>query len=249
MAQSFTSLYAHSEWKNQRLTAEEIRDALADFELFASLHYIPDKNKKMVRFKLNEPQRDFAHRILQAAFGQEPGKEEPKTFVVLKSRRIGITFVCILLEQYIAMRKRNLSVVHLFPNNTTSQILFDTSVKEIYSGTHPQLLADNTYVSTGGGEVRVSKFMGTDINSTVMYSSFNTDRRGTGFQILMLDEWAMATNPSDVERIFVNTVPKTGFAILVYISCVTKDTLILPDTGMEEIGEHPDGYSPADKNL
>lgn len=249
MAQSFTSLYAHSEWKNQRLTAEEIRDALVDFELFASLHYIPDKNKKMVRFKLNEPQRDFAHRILQAAFGQEPGKEEPKTFVVLKSRRIGITFVCILLEQYIAMRKRNLSVVHLFPNNTTSQILFDTSVKEIYSGTHPQLLADNTYVSTGGGEVRISKFMGTDINSTVMYSSFNTDRRGTGFQILMLDEWAMATNPSDVERIFVNTVPKTGFAILVFISCVTKDTLILPDTGMEEIGEHPDGYSPADKNL
>lgn len=241
MAQSFTSLYAHSEWKNQRLTAEEIRDALADFELFASLHYIPDKNKKMVRFKLNEPQRDFAHRILQAAFGQEPGKEEPKTFVVLKSRRIGITFVCILLEQYIAMRKRNLSIVHLFPTTETSQILFNTSVKEIYSGTHPQLLADNTYVSTGGGEVRVSKFMGTDINSTVMYASFNTDRRGTGFQILMLDEWAMCNKPSDVERIFVNTVPKTGFAILVYISTAKGvnhfydlcELAQKPDSGME----------------
>ena len=218
MAQSFTSLYANTEWRGERLSASDIRKALSDFEYFASLHYIPDKNKKMVRFKLNAPQRDFAQRVLEAAFGQEPGKEEPKTFVVLKSRRIGATFVCLLLEQFISMRKRNLSITHLFPNTKIATSLFDTSVKEIYSGTHPQLLADNTYVSTGGGEIRTSKFMGTDINSTITYASFDTQRRGTGFQMLVLDEWAFAKHPSDVERIFINTVPKTGFAIIIYIS-------------------------------
>lgn len=218
MAQSFQPLYADTEWAGDELNQAQLKKAIADFKTFVSYHYIPDKNKKMVRMELNAIQEDFAKRVLQVFVDSLNGNPHPATFVVLKSRRVGITFVTILLEQYIAMRKRNLSINHLFPNNKTAAELFNTSVKELYSGLHPQLMPQNSYTSSNGGEVKINRFMGVPIGSKITYGSFETNRRGIGSQMLVLDEWASAKKPGDVERGFINTVPKTGFAIIIYIS-------------------------------
>ncbi len=222
MANRFEPEFADSYWKDTVLSPRDI-DTILDkmmdgFELFASYHYIPDKNKKMVRFILNEPQKDFARRVLNAWFHQVKDKEEPKSIMVLKSRRIGLTFVCLLLEQYIAMMNPNLSIIHLFPNNSTAEELFSTSIKEIYTGTHPQILPKNTYTASDGGSISFKDYLGIPLGSKITYSSFETQRRGTGFQILVLDEWAFAKHPEDVRTGFLNTVPKTGLALTIYIS-------------------------------
>lgn len=211
----FEPLYADTEWSGDELSSEQIAAILADFEKFVSYHYIPDKNKRMVRMKLNDVQRDFASRVLKEVFSKKP---HPSVFVVLKSRRVGITFVITCLLQYICMRKRNLYVNHLFPNTDTAEAILNTSVKELFTGLHPQLLPLTTYTTTGGGSVTIKNFGGHNINSTINYGSFETTRRGTGNQILVLDEWAFATHPDDVERTFINTVPKTGFSLIIYVS-------------------------------
>lgn len=73
---------------------------------------------------------------------------------------------------------------------------------------------------------------------------------GSGLDGVVLDEYAMDTfgdSPVWREAIRPALSDKMGWAI--FISCVTSDTLIMSQTGIQEIGESPLGYTPTSEAL
>lgn len=242
------SLYP-SNWKE--LSKREWADVMLDFSKFVSHHIIINKQGEAVQMKMNEAQEKVAELILRYVFPPKGQNPRPIKLVIHKSRQMGISTILTLIEKYIASRKTKINLLHILPDEKLAKNYWIEKGEPLWQGSDPQILPAAKATNTPTPYIQVKEYADTDMQVNIRYTGSNSKSamRSSTNHIVILDEYAFFENVRRLEKGVLASQPKTGMAITAYCSCVTKDTLILPDTGMEEIGEHPDGYSPADKNL
>lgn len=242
------SLYPNS-WKE--LSKKEWADVMLDFSKFVSHHIIINKHGEAVQMKMNEAQEKVAELILRYVFPPKGQNPRPIKLVIHKSRQMGISTILTLIEKYIASRKTKINLLHILPDEKLAKNYWIEKGEPLWQGSDPQILPDAKATNTPTPYIQVKEYADTDMQVNIRYTGSNSKSamRSSTNHIVILDEYAFFENVRRLEKGVLASQPKTGMAITAYCSCVTKDTLILPDTGMEEIGEHTDGYSPADKNL
>lgn len=200
----------------EKLTDEDLRRCLLDFEEYCKHKIIINKQGHAVPFILNEAQREVAKLILPLVFAKIP---EPVTLVIHKSRQEGISVLLAALEQYIAARKKNINLTHLFPTDDLAKSFFQEKWLTMLEGTHPQLLPD-CYATTSPPYVKVRDFLGTNMGDNIRISSAESraGSRGQTNQVVILDEYAYYGNVSNIERGVLATQPKTGMVLTIYVS-------------------------------
>ncbi len=109
-----------------------------------------------------------------------------------------------------------------------------------------KLLLEGKYIKKNDTDLTLTLKNGTTIE---LKGSENVDAlRGTRIDLIIFDEVAFMTN-WDIIWKALRPVLADSKGEAWFISCVVKDTLILGENGLEEIGICPDGYSSENKNL
>lgn len=238
-SKSIQPLYSH--W--HELSPNELRAILLDFRRWcAEGKLIINKQGHAVPFILNEPQTKVAELILSKAFAPIP---EPVVLVIHKSRQLGISVLLASLEQYIADRKRNVNITHLFPDEQLASQFFNEKWKPLAEGTHPQLLPDMYPTVTPVPYIKVGDFLGVNMNCNIKIGGAGSPAAGrSGTQhIVILDEYAFYPDVRSLERGILATQPKTGMSMTIYVSTAngmnwfydTVKQAALPNTRMEHL--------------
>lgn len=127
---------------NQRLSADEIRKSLADFEYFMG-HYqqIVNKERQTTPFKLNEFQK-LLFATLLPMIKKETRLDKRHHVVVCKPRQVGASVGVVAFINYICAfvdGMNNLNIAHVFPVGDTITKFYNQKVEPIISGVHPDL--------------------------------------------------------------------------------------------------------------
>ena len=209
-----TPLYTH--W--EKFEKGDLVATLLDFEQYcAKGKMIIDKQGHARPFILNEAQKAVAKLILPYIFAKVP---EPVSLVIHKCRQEGISVLLAALEQYIAARKQNINIAHLFPTEQLASQFYTEKWLPLMEGTHPQLLPDCFGTTTPVPYIKVGDFHGVSMNTNIRLIGAESKAAGrsTTNQIVILDEYAFYNKVSNVERGILATQPKTGLVLTVYVS-------------------------------
>ena len=173
--------------------------ALQDFKKFCAESLVTDKNGVPRPFILNEAQELFAYSVLEAI---EPILKKLPTpsirILVHKSRQMGITTVCLKLEQYILSKTSNFNALHIMPTEGESNEMIDRKMLPLMQGTHPELMAK---MSSSGNKVDFIEFEGTILDNRLTFMSSLTKGAGHGrtVHLLIEDEHAKYQDPFSLE--------------------------------------------------
>ena len=125
----------------KQMTAEEIRNALSDFEFFMSnFQQITNKERKVVPFRLNFFQKKLFETLLPLVNkGTRP--EKRNNVVVAKSRQQGCSVALVAFINYILsyLDLTGVTVGHVFPVSDTVSKFYNKKVEPIISGIHPSI--------------------------------------------------------------------------------------------------------------
>lgn len=209
--------------KTERLTTEEIRRVLTDFEFFMSNYQqIVNKERKMVPFKLNAFQRKLFETLLPMVH-PDTRLDKRTTVVIIKGRQVGasvgvsafINYLCAFVEGM-----QNLSIAHTFPATDTVSKFYLMKVKPIITGVHPDLFPTVERENLSSSIVTHYKdIKGVRRNNHYELVSANASSiRSSTVNIVLEDEVAFYSHPEDLDNAIMPALPDYGFSLVVYLS-------------------------------
>lgn len=203
---------------------EELDRILNDFEYFmANYQQIVDKSGQTVPFKLNEPQKRLA-KILLPMVMKETRLDRRHNLVVLKCRQMGASVEIVALINYICAfveGMNNMNIVHVFPIGDSGGKFYESKVKPIVRGVHPDIYpnVERTFTSPTSRVVTYHDTQGVRRNNRYEVVSANASSiRGGTAQIALLDEVADYSHPYDLEAALSPAIPDFGFSLVVFLS-------------------------------
>ena len=190
-----TSPYEH--WED--LSDARFFGAIQDFKMFCAESLVNDKNGVPRPFILNEAQELFAAKVLDAI---DPIMRKVPTpsirILVHKSRQMGITTVCLKLEQFILSKTTNFNALHIMPTEDEASEMIDRKMVPLMQGSHPDLMAN---MSTAGNKVDFIDFEGTLLDNRLTFISSLVKGAGHGrsIHLAIFDEYAKYQDPFSLE--------------------------------------------------
>lgn len=194
-----------------------------DFDYFTShFQQIVDKSRQLVPMKLNRFQREVFKKLLPLV-DPKTRIDHSRTVIFVKSRRVGastgmIAFVNFLLSYVEGIS--NLNVLHLFQDAGAASKLFNTKVKDIVTGVHPELMP-TIYKESANSSIVLNydNLLGVRRHNSYELASANTSSlRGSDFHVAILDEASSYRHPEDVEAAVAPMMPPHGFSLTVFAS-------------------------------
>ena len=191
--------------KTERLSAEDIRRVLTDFEFFmGNYQQIVNKERKMVPFKLNAFQRKLFETLLPMVH-PDTRLDRRTTVVIIKGRQVGasvgvsafINYLCAFVEGM-----ENLSIAHTFPATDTVSKFYLMKVKPIITGVHPDLFPTVERENLSSSIVTHYKdIKGIRRNNHYELVSANASSiRSSTVNIVLEDEVAFYSHPEDLDN-------------------------------------------------
>ncbi len=190
-----TSPYEH--WED--LSDARFFGAIQDFKMFCAESLVNDKNGVPRPFILNKAQELFASKLLDAI---DPIIRKVPTpsirILVHKSRQMGITTVCLKLEQFILSKTTNFNALHIMPTEDEASEMIDRKMMPLAQATHPDLMAN---MSTSGNKVDFLDFEGTVLDNRLTFISSLIKGAGHGrnLHLAVFDEYAKYQDPFSLE--------------------------------------------------
>lgn len=164
-ANQIQPVYSH--WEG--LTDEQFMMSMTDFEEYCRNSIIYDKNGHPVTFELNEAQKLTADTILKAIEPILTKKPTPSIRVCIhKSRQMGITTLCIKLEQYIMSKVTHFNTIHIMPTEPEADELRDRKLMPMLQATHPDLMP---VMISSGNHIDFKEFEGNLLDNRLTYGS------------------------------------------------------------------------------
>lgn len=164
-ANQIQPVYNH--WEG--LTDEEFMLSMTDFEEYCRNSIIYDKNGHPVSFELNEAQKLTADTILKAIEPILTKKPTPSIRVCIhKSRQMGITTLCLKLEQYIMSKVTHFNTIHIMPTEPEADELRDRKLMPMLQATHPDLMP---VMISSGNHIDFKEFEGNLLDNRLTYGS------------------------------------------------------------------------------
>ena len=230
-------------------TREDLSRVLGDcdFDYFTShFQQIVDKSRQLVPMKLNRFQQEVFKKLLPLV-DPRTRINHSKTAVFVKSRRVGATtgmiaFINFLLSYVDGIE--NLNVLHLFPAADTAAKLYNSKVKDIITGVHPELMP-TIYKESGVSSIVLdySDLLGVRRHNTYELASASaTSLRGSDFHVAILDEAASYRHPEDVEAVVAPMMPPHGFSLTVFASTFDDKMGSWYKDKIVAAMKHPDEY-------
>ena len=209
--------------RGERLSAEDIRRVLTDFEFFMSNYQqIVNKERKMVPFKLNAFQRKLFETLLPMVH-PATRLDRRTTVVIIKGRQVGasvgvsafINYLCAFVEGM-----ENLSIAHTFPATDTVSKFYMMKVKPIITGVHPDLFPTVERENLSSSIVtHYRDIKGIRRNNHYELVSANASSiRSSTINIVLEDEVAFYAHPEDLDNAIMPALPDYGFSLVVYLS-------------------------------
>ena len=164
-ANQIQPVYSH--WEG--LTDEQFMMSMTDFEEYCRNSIIYDKNGHPVTFELNEAQKLTADTILKAIEPILTKKPTPSIRVCIhKSRQMGITTLCLKLEQYIMSKVAHFNTIHNMPTEPEADELRDRKLMPMLQATHPDLMP---VMISSGNHIDFKEFEGNLLDNRLTYGS------------------------------------------------------------------------------
>lgn len=164
-ANQIQPVYSH--WEG--LTDEQFMMSMTDFEEYCRNSIIYDKNGHPVTFELNEAQKLTADTILKAIEPILTKKPTPSIRVCIhKSRQMGITTLCLKLEQYIMSKVTHFNTIHIMPTEPEADELRDRKLMPMLQATHPDLMP---VMISSGNHIDFKEFEGNLLDNRLTYGS------------------------------------------------------------------------------
>lgn len=194
-----------------------------DFDYFTShFQQIVDKRRRLVTMNLNPFQKRVFEKLLPM-IDPKTRLDRSRSVLFLKSRRVGATtgtiaFINFLLSYVEGIE--NLNVLHLFPTGDTASKLYNTKVKDIVTGVHPELMPTIYKDSTTSSVVlNYDNLLGVRRHNFYELASAGANSlRGSDFHIAIMDELASYRHPEEVEAVVSPMMPPHGFSLTIYAS-------------------------------
>lgn len=238
-----------SSWKltDTSLSREEFIKAFQDFEYFMGhCQQIVNKQRQLVPMALNPYQREI-FRILLPMIDPKTRENKAKSILFIKGRRVGastglVAFINYLLSYVEGIS--NLNVLHLFPVRDAATKIYNSKVKDILQGVHPDIMPTITKVSGVSSIVlNYEDILGVSRHNSYEIASAGTSSlRGSDFHVAILDEYASYKKPYEVEAVVEPMMPEEGFSLSIFAS--TFDDKVSPAYREKIIQaqEHPDEW-------
>lgn len=194
-ANQILPVYEH--W--EPLSDEEFEKAMNDFHEFCGQSIILDEDGRPVKMVLNEAQEIFSAKVLEAVLPIIKKQPCPSIKVLChKSRQMGITTVCIKLEQFILSKAVFINVLHIMPTDPEADELRDRKLIPMLQGTHPDIMPRMIPV---GNHIDFKDFEGNRLDNRLSYMSAGAKGAGHGrtINILVEDEHAKYIDPFSLE--------------------------------------------------
>lgn len=186
-----TSPYEH--WED--LSDARFFAAMEDFRTFCAESLVNDKNGIPRPFILNEAQELFASTVLKAMQPIIDKLPTPSIRVLVhKSRQMGITTVCLKLEQFVLSKATNFNALHVMPTEGESDEMIDRKLLPLMQGTHPDIMAD---MSASGNKVDFHEFEGVLLDNRLTFMSSLTKGAGHG-RLTFNDEYVITYNKGEI---------------------------------------------------
>ena len=218
-----------------------------DFDYFTShFQQIVDKSRQLVPMNLNRFQREVFKKLLPM-IDPKTRLNHSKSVVFVKSRRVGATtgmiaFINFLLSYVEGIE--NLNVLHLFPAADTATKLYNSKVKDIITGVHPEIMP-TIYKESGTSSIVLNydSILGVRRHNSYELASANTSSlRGSDFHVAILDEAASYRHPEEVEAVVAPMMPPHGFSLTVFASTFDNKMGTWYKDKIIAARDHPDEY-------
>lgn len=197
-AKSANRIYpVYEHW--EPLTDEEFELAMTDFREFCKNSIVLDENGIPVTFIMNEAQELFAEEVLHAIIPIMKKVPTPSIKILThKSRQMGITTICLKLEQYILSKVKHFNALHIMPTEPEADEMRDRKLMPLLQGTHPDLMPE---MIPSGNHVDFTYFEGNMLDNRLTFGSAGAKALGHGRTIHMLveDEHAKYIDPFSLE--------------------------------------------------
>ena len=194
-ANQIQPVYSH--WEG--LTDEQFMMSMTDFEEYCRNSIIYDKNGHPVTFELNEAQKLTADTILKAIEPILTKKPTPSIRVCIhKSRQMGITTLCLKLEQYIMSKVTHFNTIHIMPTEPEADELRDRKLMPMLQATHPDLMP---VMISSGNHIDFKEFEGNLLDNRLTYGSAGAKGgyHGRTIHCLVEDEHSKYIDPFTLE--------------------------------------------------
>ena len=218
-----------------------------DFDYFTShFQQIVDKRRRLVPMKLNPFQRKVFEKLLPM-IDPKTRLDRSRSVIYLKGRRVGATTGTVAFINFILSYVEdcdNISVLHLFPTGDSATKLYNTKVKDIVTGVHPDLMP-TIYKDSATASVVLNydNLLGVRRHNFYELASAGANSlRGSDFHICVMDELSSYRHPEEVEAVVSPMMPPHGFSLTIYAS--TFDDRMGPYFKEKIVTalEHPDEY-------
>ena len=209
--------------KSERLSPDEIKRSLSDFEFFmANYAQIVGKDRKTHPFRLN-PFQVFLFKELLPLIKKETRLDRHLDICVCKPRQVGMTvsflafinYICSFLEDF-----NNTSILMVEPVSDTINKLYAKKVEPILTGVHPDLMATMERETLGSSILTHYK----DIRSVRRNNYFELVSAGASsirsdtVNIVAFDECGFYAHPEVVSDAAIGSMPDYGFSLTIYMS-------------------------------
>lgn len=239
-----------STWKltDTPLPREEFIRAFQDFEFFMGhCQQIVNKQRQLVPMALNAYQKEI-FKVLLPMIDPKTRENRAKSIILIKGRRVGASTGLIAFMNYLLSYVEgieNLNVLHLFPVSDAATKIYNSKVKDILQGVHPDIMPTITKVSGISSIVlNYENILGVRRHNSYEIASAGTSSlRGSDFHVAILDEYASYRKPYDVEAVVEPMMPEEGFSLSIFAS--TFDDKVSPayKEKLIQAKEHPDEWS------
>lgn len=206
-----------------RLSADEIRKSLSDFEYFMS-HYqqIVNKERQTKPFKLNAFQKMLFATLLPM-IRTDTRLDKRHHVVVCKPRQVGASVGIVAFINYLCAfvdGMNNLNIAHVFPVGDTITKFYNQKVEPIISGVHPDLFPTIERETLSSSILTHYKdIKGIQRNNYYELISSNANSiRSSSIHVLLEDEVAFYSHPEQLDSAIMPALPAYGFSLVVYLS-------------------------------
>lgn len=208
---------------SERMTAEEVKKSLRDFEYFAANYMqVITKEGKAKPWVLNGAQK-FLYESLWPMIAPATRLNRHREVIVVKPRQVGISTLIVGLMNYVngfAEGIERLNSVHIFPTTDTIDKLTAAKIDPILSGVHPDLQPYIIHQKLGSSHVyNYKEIVGIPRNNSYEFISANASSiRGSTIHVALYDEAAYYRDPYGLVDMVAPAQPDTGFSLSVYFS-------------------------------
>lgn len=223
MARGFLENQYELENANIRISPEEVRKALRDFEYFAANYMqVITKDGRAIPWVLNGAQK-FLYESLWPMIAPSTRLNRHREVVVVKPRQVGISTFVFGFMNYVngfAEGIERLNSIHILPTTDTIDKLTSAKVEPILTGVHPDLQPSIIHQKLGSSHIYTYKeIVGFPRNNSYEFISANASSiRGSTIHVALYDEAAYYRDPYGLVDMVAPAQPDSGFSLSVYFS-------------------------------